>query len=63
MGDFNFAFNSGQTFEINGARVKTRWLHLDGAPATRTRADGQIIAGANVDSVQEMQVLTANYSR
>lgn len=62
MGDFNFAFNSGQTFEVNGARVNdTRYL-IDGASATRTRADGQIIAGANVDSVQEMQVLTGDYS-
>jgi hypothetical protein len=62
MGDFNFAFNSGATFEINGARGNdTRYL-IDGAMATRTRADSQIIAGANTDSVQEMQVLTGDYS-
>ncbi|HTZ60058.1 MAG TPA: carboxypeptidase regulatory-like domain-containing protein [Acidobacteriaceae bacterium] len=62
LGDFNFAFNSGQTFNINGARVWDTKTTLDNAPAVRTRADGQIIAGANVDAVQEMQVLTADYS-
>jgi Carboxypeptidase regulatory-like domain/TonB-dependent Receptor Plug Domain len=62
LGDFNFAFNSGQAFEINGARVNDSRYLIDGAMATRTRADGQIIAGANVDSVQEMQVMTGNYS-
>ena len=62
MGDFNFAFNSGDTFEINGARVNDSRYLIDGVMATRTRADGQIIAGANVDAVQEMQVLTGDYS-
>jgi Carboxypeptidase regulatory-like domain/TonB-dependent Receptor Plug Domain len=62
LGDFNFAFNSGQTFNVNGARVWDTKTTLDNAPAVRTRADGQIIAGANVDAVQEVQVLTADYS-
>jgi Carboxypeptidase regulatory-like domain/TonB-dependent Receptor Plug Domain len=62
MGDFNFAFNSGDSFEVNGARVNDTRYVLDGASATRTRGDSQIIAGANVDSVQEMQVLTGDYS-
>jgi hypothetical protein len=62
MGDFNFAFNSGDSFEINGARVNDSRYLIDGAMATRTRADGQIVAGANTDSVQEMQVLTGDYS-
>jgi hypothetical protein len=62
LGDFNYAFNSGDTFSINGARSQDTRYTLDGAPAVRTRGDGQIIAGANVDSVQEIQVLTADYS-
>ncbi len=62
LGDFNFAFNSGQTFNVNGARVWDTKVTLDNSPAVRTRADGQIIAGANVDAVQEIQVLTADYS-
>ena len=35
---------------------------IDGAPAVRTRDDGEIIAGVKPDAVQEMQVLTAAYS-
>lgn len=62
MGDLNFAFNSGSSFEVNGARGNDTRYIIDGASATRTRADSQIIAGANVDSVQEMQVLTGDYS-
>jgi Carboxypeptidase regulatory-like domain/TonB-dependent Receptor Plug Domain len=61
-GDFNFAFNSGDTFEVNGARQNDTKYMIDGAMASRTRGDSQIIAGANVDSVQEMQVLTGDYS-
>jgi hypothetical protein len=62
LGDFNFAFNSGDTFNINGARTQDTEYTIDGAPAVRTRDDGEIIAGASVDAVQEMQVLTADYS-
>ncbi|MFC5862735.1 Plug and carboxypeptidase regulatory-like domain-containing protein [Acidicapsa dinghuensis] len=62
MGDFNFAFNSGDSFEVNGARQNDTRYTLDDAPAARTRADSQIIAGANTDAVQEIQVLTADYS-
>ena len=50
------------TFNINGARTQDTEYFIDGAPAVRTRDDGELIAGANVDSVQEMQVLTADYS-
>ena len=62
LGDFNFAFNSGDTFSINGARTQDTEYTIDGAPAVRTRDDGEIIAGVNVDSTQEIQVLTADYS-
>jgi hypothetical protein len=62
LGDFNFAFNSGDAFNINGARTQDTLYTIDGAPAVRTRDDGEVIAGANVDAVQEMQVLTADYS-
>lgn len=62
LGDFNFSFNSGDTFNINGARTQDTEYTIDGAPAVRTRDDGEIIAGANVNAVQEMQVLTADYS-
>ena len=62
LGDFNFAFNSGDSFNINGARTQDTLYTIDGAPAVRTRDDGEIIAGVNVDAVQEMQVITAAYS-
>jgi hypothetical protein len=62
LGDFNFEFLSGQTFSVNGARVQDTKVTLDNSPAVRTRGDGEIIAGANVDAVQEMQVLTADYA-
>jgi len=62
LGDFNFAFNSGDSFVINGARPQDTLYTIDGAPAVRTRDDGEIIAGVNVDAVQEMQVITAAYS-
>ena len=62
LGDFNFAFNSGDSFNINGARTQDTLYTIDGAPAVRTRDDGEIIAGVKPDSVQEMQVLTAAYS-
>ncbi len=35
---------------------------IDGAPAVRTRDDGELIAGVKPDAVQEMQVVTAAYS-
>ncbi len=62
MADLNFGFNSGDSFEVNGARQNDTKYTIDGAMASRTRGDSQIIAGANVDSVQEMQVLTSDYS-
>jgi hypothetical protein len=61
MADFNYGFNSGDTFQVNGARTNDTKYTIDGAMASRTRGDAQIIAGANVDSVQEMQVLTGDY--
>ena len=61
MADFNFSFNSGDTFQVNGARTQDTKYTIDGAMASRTRGDAQIIAGANVDSVQEMQVMTGDY--
>jgi hypothetical protein len=62
LGDFNYAFNSGDTFNINGARTQDTLYTIDGAPAVRTRDDGEIIAGVKSESVQEMQILTADYS-
>jgi hypothetical protein len=49
------------TFNINGSRADENTISVDGAVAIRTRSSGAIIGIQNVDAVQEVQVLTANY--
>jgi len=46
----------------NGSRVQENLITFDGAPATRTRANGASIGAADVDSTQEVQILTSNYA-
>ena len=48
-------------FNINGSRPDENNITIDGATAIRTRSSGAIIGIQNVDAVQEVQVLTANY--
>jgi hypothetical protein len=48
-------------FNINGSRSDENLITIDGAIATRTRSSGAIIGTVNVDTVSEMQVLTASY--
>ena len=48
-------------FNINGSRADENTISIDGAIAVRTRSSGAIIGIQNVDAVQEVQVLTANY--
>jgi hypothetical protein len=48
-------------FNINGSRADENSISVDGAVAVRTRSTGAIIGIQNVDAVQEVQVLTANY--
>ena len=63
-GSFNnlgFAAFSNGGFSINGSRPDENTISVDGAVAIRTRAAGTIIGVQNVDAIQEVQVLTANY--
>ncbi len=60
LGDFSFSLTNGG-YVINGARQTDSTITFDGAPAVRTRANGTSIAVADVDSTQEMQVLTGSY--
>ncbi|HXK02481.1 MAG TPA: carboxypeptidase regulatory-like domain-containing protein [Verrucomicrobiae bacterium] len=62
IADFNFASTGGQSWQINGARTWDTVVTFDGAPAVRTRANGAVIGVADVDSTQEIQVMTANYA-
>src|SRR5262245_28935530 len=48
-------------FNINGSRSDENTISIDGAVGVRTRSTGTIIGIQNVDAVQEVQVLTANY--
>ncbi|MFL6452064.1 MAG: carboxypeptidase regulatory-like domain-containing protein [Bryobacteraceae bacterium] len=48
--------------QINGARTQDSLITMDGAPAVRTRSNGLSIGAADVDSTQEMQILTSSYS-
>jgi len=54
------AFSNGG-FSINGGRADENTISVDGAVAIRTRSAGTMIGVQNVDAVQEVQVLTANY--
>ena len=63
-GNFNnagFASLTTGGFNINGSRSDENTIFVDGAVAVRTRSTGAIIGVQNVDVVQEVQVLTANY--
>ncbi len=63
-GNFNnlgFAAFSNGGFSINGSRPDENTITVDGAVAIRTRSSGTIIGIQNVDAIQEVQVLTANY--
>jgi hypothetical protein len=63
-GNFNnagFASFSNGGFSINGGRPEENTISVDGAIAIRTRSAGSIIGTQNVDAIQEVQVLTANY--
>jgi hypothetical protein len=63
-GSFNnvgFAAFTNGGFSINGGRSDENTITVDGAIAIRTRSAGTMIGVQNVDAIQEVQVLTANY--
>src|SRR5712664_1976030 len=61
LANLSFNFSQGPS-NINGARTPESLITYDGAPAVRTRSNGTSIGAADVDSTQEIQILTANYS-
>ena len=61
LSGLSFAFSQGPS-NINGARTPESLITYDGAPAVRTRSNGTSLGSADVDSTQEIQILTATYS-
>ncbi len=49
-------------FSINGGRQDEYLVMVDGAIATRTRSSGSMLGAQDVDTIQEVQILTADYS-
>src|SRR5579871_5819788 len=60
LGDFSFSLTNG-SYAVNGARSNDTQITFDGAPALRTRGNSTSIGVADVDSTQEVQILTGNY--
>jgi hypothetical protein len=61
LAGFSFGLDSGG-YAINGSRGQDNLITFDGAPGIRTRANGTSVGPADVDTIQEIQVLTANYN-
>ena len=61
LSGFSFGLTSGG-FAMNGGRSQDSLITFDGAVGVRTRANGTSIGTADLDTVQEVQILTANYS-
>src|SRR3982750_3435107 len=59
--NYGFSSLSNGGYNINGSRGDENNITVDGATAIRTRASGASIGVQNVDAIQEVQVLTANY--
>ncbi len=58
---FSYGLTSGSLY-INGSRRQDNIITFDGAVNMRTRANGTSIGTADLETVQEMQILTANYN-
>ena len=61
LAQFGFDLTTGG-LNINGGRTQDNLITFDGAVAVRTRSNGTSIGVADVDAVQEVQVLTSNYN-
>jgi len=61
LSEFSFGLTNGG-FNINGSRSQDNLITYDGAVGIRTRTNGTSIGTADVDAVQEVQILAANYA-
>ncbi len=65
----NFTFNSfqgmslfaSQGTEVNGLTGESNNILIDGAPSTRTRANGAIVAPPGMDAISEVNIVTTGY--
>jgi len=60
LSGFNFAMTTAG-LNINGSRTQDNLITHDGAVAVRTRSNGTSIGAADLDTTQEVQILTASY--
>jgi len=60
LAQFSFDLSTGG-LNINGGRTQDNLITYDGAVGVRTRSNGTSIGTADVDAVQEVQILTSNY--
>ena len=61
LAGLSFNFSQGPA-NFNGSRNPDNLITYDGAPATRTRSNGTSLGAADVDSTQEIQILTTDYA-
>src|SRR5467141_4144508 len=61
LANLHFGFTQGPA-NFNGSRNPENLITFDGAPATRTRSNGTSLGAADVDSTQEVQILTTDYA-
>jgi hypothetical protein len=61
LANLNFGFTQGPA-NFNGSRNPENLITFDGAPATRTRSNGTSLGAADVDSTEEVQILTTDYA-
>lgn len=61
MNRFTFGLDSAG-LAINGARTQDFLITFDGAVGIRTRSNGTSVGTADVETVQEVQILTSNYN-
>ncbi len=62
IGAFDPDSVSNGGFSINGGRADEYVVTVDGAVATRTRSSGSMLGSQDVDTIEEVQILTANYN-
>ena len=65
----SFSFNSFQAMnefasqctQVNGLTGESNNILIDGAPSTRTRANGALIAMPSMDAISEVNIITTGY--